>query len=98
HRAEAFHRLAIVNDKRSEFGKAVAAYREAIALDPENANLYCDLGYSYFLQHRWADAESNLVRALELRQEFPRAHNNLAMVLARTGRPEQAHKAFVSAG
>lgn len=97
-RAEAYYRLAVLNDKRSEFGKAEECYLEAIKLDPENPNLHCDLGYSYYLQHRWTEAESSLVRALELRPEFPRAHNNLALVLANTGRLEQAHRAFVNAG
>lgn len=98
HRAVAYHRLAIVNDKRGEFGNAEKAYLEAIALDPDNAKLHSDLGYSYFLQHRYAEAEANLVRALELRPEFARAHNNLALVLAHTGKLDQAHKAFVRAG
>jgi Flp pilus assembly protein TadD len=50
------------------------------------------------LQKRWPEAEVSLRRALELQSDFPRARNNLALVLARTGRLPSAHQEFVKAG
>src|SRR5262245_27452966 len=52
-RAEAWMRLAIVNYKQGKFAESMEQYRQVQAMQPNNVELYCNLGYSYCLQERW---------------------------------------------
>ena len=97
-RADAWHRLAVVNDHQGQHSEAVRCYQEAIKRDPRNANVHCDLGYSLYLQRRWSEAERELRTAVELKPQLTRAHNNLGMVLARNERYEEAMQEFNLAG
>src|SRR5262249_56804428 len=51
-----------------------------------------------YLQRRWEEAEAALRHALALEPGHSRAHNNLGLVLAQAGRPEDALASFRSAG
>ena len=73
-------------------------YQQAIRLDPKNAELHCDLGYSYYLQQRWKEADASLRRAIALDPDLRRAHNNLGLLLGRTGHEDEALQEFVAAG
>ncbi len=66
--------------------------------DPQNAEVYADRGYSFYLQQKWPEAEQNLRRALQLDSSLGRAHNNLGLLLARTGRQDEALMEFQLAG
>ncbi len=98
HRADVYHRLAILHDKQGKCDKSAALYQEVLNRDPDNVEVYCDLGYSYYLQKRWQDAEENLRKAIALRPDLARAHNNLGLLLARSGRYEEAMVEFSQAG
>ena len=95
---EAYHRLAILYDTKGEPQKAKECYLTAIKTAPKNAELYCDFGYSCYLQRNWAEAGVNLRRALELRPEFARAHTNLGLLLARNYHAPEALAEFSKAG
>jgi Tfp pilus assembly protein PilF len=97
-RADAYHRLALLHDQQGECETAAGYYQQALQRAPENADLHCDLGYSCYLQERWSDAEANLRRAIGLEPDLRRAHNNLGLVLARTGREQEALQEFARAG
>jgi len=97
-RADAHHLLALLYDRNGECRAAEKYYQQALDLDAQNAELHCDLGYNYYLQQRWQDAESRLRCALELAPDLRRAHNNLALLLARTGREREALEEFMRAG
>jgi len=97
-RADAYHRLAVLYDKKGEPEQSARYYREALKRTPDNAELYTDFGYSCYLQKRWGEAEANLRKALRLDRELTRARNNLGLLLARTGRPEEALREFRRAG
>jgi tetratricopeptide (TPR) repeat protein len=56
------------------------------------------MGYSLYLQSRWPEAEMNLQQALAIQPNHVRAHNNLGMLLARIGRPQEALSEFHLAG
>jgi Tfp pilus assembly protein PilF len=91
-------RLAVVYDHQGKFQDSAAQYAKALKLGPKNPDVYCDLGYSLYLQKRWAEAESNLRRAISLKADHSRAHNNLGLVLARTNRLDDAAAQFREGG
>lgn len=94
----AYHRLAVLHDRKGDCKAAEGFYRRALAKEPDNPQLLCDYGYNCYLQRRWAEAESNLRKAIALAPDLARAHNNLALVLARTGTEAEALHEFQQAG
>jgi Tfp pilus assembly protein PilF len=97
-RADAYHRLAILHDRKGECKAAEEFYRAALDRDPRNPQVYCDFGYSLYLQRRWDEAETSLRQALTIQPHLARAHNNYGLLLARTGRSDQALVEFRRAG
>lgn len=96
--ADAHHRLAVLLSRQGECEVAEEHYRRAVQLEPANARLHGDRGYNYYLQEKWAEAESSLRRAIELDDDLAHARNNLGMLLARTGREQEAMHQFAKAG
>jgi Tfp pilus assembly protein PilF len=97
-RADAYVRLAVLHDKQGKFRESAEFYRKALQLRPGDAEIFSDMGYSLYLQRRWAEAEMNLRQAIAVNPEFPRAHNNLALLLARDNRLDEALAEFRKAG
>ena len=97
-RSDAHHRLALLYERQGRSQAADTHYRQALELDGENPNLHCDIGYSHYFHQRWPEAESSLRRAIQLSPGLRRAHNNLGLVLARTGREQEAFDEFARAG
>ena len=96
--ALAHHRLAVLHDKMGDCKTSREYYHKALEIDPDNAEVHCDLGYSCYLQQRWAEAERSLNRAIEIDPYHSRSHNNLGLLLARTGRERDSLNAFFKAG
>src|SRR5262249_20473956 len=82
-RADAYARLAVLHDKQGKFRESAELYRKALEARPGDPDVYCDMGYSFYLQRRWAEAEMNLRQAVSLNPDHRRAHNNLALLLVR---------------
>jgi len=97
-RGDAYHRLAVLYDKKGEPEESARYYGEALKRTTDSAELYADFGYSCYLRKRWPEAEQNLRNALRLNGELAKARNNLGLLLARTGRPEEALTEFRRAG
>lgn len=93
-RADPCVRLAVLLDCQGKFRESAEQYRQALQRAPRNPDIHCDLGYSFYLQRRWAEAEMSQRQALTLNPDHVRAHNNLALVLARTDRFEEAFNQF----
>jgi tetratricopeptide (TPR) repeat protein len=98
HRIDAYQRLAVVNDQLGNFEESDKFFRTALKRDPKNAELLCDRGYSFYLQNRDAEAERCFRDALASNPRLARAHNNLALLLARNSRDEQALAEFAQGG
>lgn len=96
--ATGYWRLAVLNDRRANVQESSRLYRQAIKLDPKNADIHCDYGYSLYLQRRWAEAENELRQALALAPKNRRAHNNFGLLLAQTEWFEEALAEFRQAG
>src|SRR5208337_1321710 len=97
-RADAYARLAILHDKQGKFRESAELYRKALALRPGDPDIFCDMGYSFYLQRRWAEAEMSLRQSLAINPEHRRAHNNLALLLVRDSRLDDALAEFGKAG
>jgi len=97
-RPDAYHRLAILHDMKGECDKARGFYHAALERDSRNAEVLCDFGYSCYLQRRWREAEEHLSQAIALQPDMARAHNNLGLLLARTGRQDGAMTEFARGG
>jgi tetratricopeptide (TPR) repeat protein len=93
----AMHRLGVLHDQQGEFAKAEKNYRKAIKENPESAELWCDLGYSYYLQEKWEASEQHLRKAIELDPDLVRGHNNLGLLLARLDQRDESLAAFRNA-
>lgn len=97
-RTDATHRLAVVLDMQGLHSDAEQHYRAALQQNPSDPLVYCDLGYCLYLQQKWPAAEESLRVALRLQPDLARAHNNLGLVLARTGRCDESLREFAMAG
>jgi Tfp pilus assembly protein PilF len=111
--AEAAYRAALKRDKsrgdahlhlanmltlKGDYRQAQDEYQKAITATPGNADIFCDIGYSFYLQREFVEAERNLKQALAIDPNHRRAHNNLAVVLAHSNRTEAALVEFRKAG
>lgn len=97
-RIDAHIRKAIVLTQQGKFTEAIASYQCAYDMNPENPDLFCNLGYTLYLQERWQESEKALKRCLGMKPDHHRAHNNLGLVMARTGRADEAVAEFRQAG
>jgi Tfp pilus assembly protein PilF len=93
----AMHRLGVLHDRQGNFDLARDYYSKALKHRPKDAELLCDMGYSYYLQENWKASESHLRRAVDIDPKLTRAHNNLGLLLARLDQPDAALAAFRNA-
>lgn len=91
-------RLAVLHDRQNQLHESGSLYQQALKLDPNNPDIHCDYGYSLYLQRRWAEAEMHLRQAIAIKSDYPRAHNNLGLLLAQTERFGEALSEFQHSG
>ena len=94
----ATHRLAVVLDRSQRFEESGPLFERAVDLAPENPELLCDYAYSLYSQNRCREAEDLLRRSLAVAPDHRRSHSHLGLVLARTGRRDEALRSFHAAG
>ncbi|MCR9199194.1 MAG: hypothetical protein NXI04_11145 [Planctomycetaceae bacterium] len=88
----AHHGMAIVADLTHDYPTAEMHYKQALVGNPNDANLLNDLGYSYILQHRFADAASFLNRAAQIAPENRQPKVNLALLALKKGDRAEAQR------
>lgn len=74
--------------------KALEHARKVVALSPRDPSARTNLGIMYMNLNRQADAESELLCAINLDSAYGRANYFLGMLYQETGRKEQAMTAF----
>ena len=94
---ETYRLLGRVQEQLGCVEGAIAAYRQAIVLDEQDAWSMNNLGHLYIQQERFEDALLPLARAVEIRSDVPAFHNNLGIALERTGHFIAAADAYRSA-
>ena len=78
------HRQAGRNDE------AVASYRQLLQVDPDQAEVYVNMGIALRAQGRAGEAAACYKQAIQLKPEFVEAYYNLANVLKDQGRLAEA--------
>ena len=91
-------RLAIVLDRKGKFAEADDHFARALKLDPQNPDLLCDRGYSFYLRDQKDEAEKALRAALALAPDHARSHTNLGLIRAAQGDSTGALAEFSRAG
>jgi tetratricopeptide (TPR) repeat protein len=87
---QAYYTLGQYFDGMRDWGKAIDAYRKAIAIDARHVEAYDALGVALAQSGRLAEAEITLRQAVALAPERARALNNLGYVLMLSGKTDEA--------
>jgi Tfp pilus assembly protein PilF len=96
--AEIHYNLATEALRAGNSQEAMREYDEALKLDDIFADAHMGRGLVLeFGFNKLREAEREYRRAIELRPTYAEAHNNLGQMLARTGRLEEAVRAFDAA-
>ena len=72
--------------RQARYRDALAAYQQALALDPHSARAHHDLATAYMKLGRRDSAETLYITALRLDSTFVRAYHNLAVAYGEEGR------------
>ncbi len=71
--------------QQAQLDEAVAALREAMALDPENSDLHREMGITFLLAKEWKRARVEMIEAIRHDQTDADAHNGLGYALEKLG-------------
>jgi serine/threonine protein kinase/tetratricopeptide (TPR) repeat protein len=89
---EAHGDLAAVLQLQGRMSAAFESYTRAIALEPANAQLHVNRGWTLDAANRLADAEVDFRKALQLAPDHAEAMTGLAYELARQGQRDEAQQ------
>lgn len=97
----AHERLAEIALRRRDVGGAIAEFEQALQLEGNDPLLRHDYAVALMnaTPRRYADAEVQLRKAIELAPDFPTSYFNLAVALAQQGKRDEAiahYRQFVS--
>jgi protein O-mannosyl-transferase len=90
-------RLGLVFSKDGRTNEAIGQYREALRLNPEDADTHYNLANALYRQGSVAEAIGEYQENLRLKPDDAGGHNNLGIALFRAGRREEAVAAFQEA-
>lgn len=88
--ARAWSARGVLADERRDWATAEMAYGQALALEPRNAAILNNRGYSRLLQKRPAEAEADLARAVAIDPGLEAAQTNLRFARGVQGRYVEA--------
>ena len=88
--ALAHRRMGGALDRLGRFALAEGHYQKSLKLSPRDPKVWNDVGYSYYLQGRWPDAERALKTAAKLAPDDERVRINLGLTLAAAGKTSEA--------
>jgi predicted O-linked N-acetylglucosamine transferase (SPINDLY family) len=92
--SEAWNEQGIKLIEQGRLHEALASFREAVHLRPDNAEALNNLGAALKLQEQFDEAIARYRKALQLKPDFPEAYSNLGNVLRLLGRPGEAVESF----
>ena len=87
-------RLGILYLQENQPREAIRALEQASALMPENGDTHMWLGFAYFLNQQFDEAEESYVRALLHNPDLTDAHNFLGLLHAEQGNTQKALNEF----
>jgi tetratricopeptide (TPR) repeat protein len=77
--------------------QVIAAYKKAIAANPDAAGALVNLGTLYYRMRKFSDAENHYQRAIEADPKYPLAHFNLGNLYDEMGDIDRARKHYEQA-
>jgi len=83
--------------RAGEYTQAIAAYQQAIELDPTHASYFCELARTYLLVGQHRDALQAVRRAIELKPKYAYAYYLLGYIYYEQGRFEDAVQEYQKA-
>ncbi len=89
-----WNELGLLYDAVGDLVAGERALREGVAQNGASDSLKNNLGYNLLLQNKYEAAETELRNALELNPRSQTSRNNLGVLLARTGRVQEAFEQF----
>jgi len=87
-------RLGLVFSKQGRLDDAIREYREALRLNPDDADTHYDLGNALCRKRLWDEAISQYREDLKLNPDDPGGHNNLGVALFQKGNLKEAVSEF----
>ena len=93
-----YHRLGVLYDLTRRPQDAMRMYQRALAADPENVDILCDIGFGRELGDDEETARRYYESALRIEPTHERANNHLAILLVAEGLHDQAFEHFSAAG
>jgi Flp pilus assembly protein TadD len=91
------YNLGIALSVQKKDREAMAHYKEALWIDPNNVEAYNNLGLTLASQGKNEEAIANYTEALRINPKYVQAHNNLGILFARQARIEEANAHFAQA-
>jgi Tfp pilus assembly protein PilF len=95
--AKATYEQAVRNLSESRLALGMAALKEALQLDPDNAQYHNTLGLVLLNLGRPVDAQAELQKAIDLHKTSPDLQHNLGIALAQQNRFDDAIAAYKKA-
>lgn len=96
-RARTYIIRALINADRSSFTEALADFKQALAINAENPDVFYHMGQIYYLTGDLESARQNFEKAKEYNPENLYAYIQLACIIYKQGNFEEAEKAFTEA-
>lgn len=93
-RAAVYHRDGARFALEGRLSEAVAAFEQAVMLDPKNGNSFYSLGNVYAELGRWEEAVAAYRKSVQLNDKDMEAYNGLGIALSNRGVYVQAAAAF----
>ncbi|MCE9557007.1 MAG: tetratricopeptide repeat protein [Planctomycetes bacterium] len=87
----------VLQEEQGQFDKAIEHYREALRLNPTNADAHYNWGNALRSNGRTDEAMRHYQEALRLKPDFAKAHNNWGSVLRNLRRYDEAVVQFQAA-
>lgn len=91
------HPLAVLYDRQGKFDAADREYRLALKEQPKDPDVVNDYGFFLYSRGDLVAAEKQLRRAVDLKQDHPKARINLGMTLAAQQKFNEAFTVFEAA-
>src|SRR6478672_5388143 len=80
--------------QQNAFAAAEQKYQQALQLEPQQAEIWSDLGQLYYQSGRYQEALNTLLQALEVGRFTPLSHYRLGLVFEQLQQTEQAIQAY----
>lgn len=89
-----YNALGLLADIIEKGSEARQFYQCALTIEPGSAMVYSNLGFSYYLDGEFPQAERAFTRAVNQQPDYQRAWSNLGLLYFRWGRQQEALQAM----